>query len=219
MPPQKHQCDPSASGPDEHIPKHSDAEMNLESERLLVGLGGQEGQEGPGGPRAPTAAIAKAGSRVRLGVVRHLQARGLRMLGAQSAGALGQDRSAAVGPGWICYRAVRLRPAAAPRSRAAYGREREADDIKGVLSAASIGPVLLARPIALRLDTIGLNEFRLDTVVLVAVELVLIAPWVNEVEGPAQVEVDDVIYVERLTRWTSNLAGEGAGKGDEAVSV
>src|ERR1044072_4712138 len=48
------------------------------------------------------------------------------------------------------------------------------------------GVVDLAGPVAHDVDCVGLHQVGLDPVVLVAVELVQVAPRIHEIEGPAQ---------------------------------
>src|SRR6478672_1252777 len=58
----------------------------------------------------------------------------------------------------------------------------------GIMSPrAGVRVVHLARPVADGGDRVGLDELRLDPVVVVAVELVLVAPRIREVERPAHV--------------------------------
>ena len=56
----------------------------------------------------------------------------------------------------------------------------------------------VAWPVAVRLHIVGLDQFGSDSVVVVAVELVLVSPRVDEIERPAQVEVHEIGEYERL---------------------
>lgn len=107
------------------------------------------------------------------------------------------DRRSA--PAASCFAATKQPFVASGSRQEAAARAHPCDDpfyyatnIDRVPSAASIRLEQLARPIALRLNAIGLDEVHRDAVVLVAVEFIQIAPWVDQVEGPTHVEVDDV---------------------------
>src|SRR5947207_15313333 len=84
---------------------------------------------------------------------------------------------------------------------AAYVREtRGQDDESASLRSAvllrrcgvEVGLVHLAWPVAGGLDRVGLDQFGTHAVVVIAVELVLVAPGVGEIERPAHVEVDEI---------------------------
>ena len=63
-------------------------------------------------------------------------------------------------------------------------------------------------PVADDLDRVGLDELGPDPVVVVAVELVLVAPRVDEIERPTHVEVDEIGEHETLAARTVDPAGQ-----------
>jgi hypothetical protein len=68
--------------------------------------------------------------------------------------------------------------------------------------------VELERSVADGVDAGGVDQFVLDSVVVVAVEFVLVPPGVRELECPAHVEIDEVVRHEWCSPGTVDLAGQ-----------
>lgn len=65
-------------------------------------------------------------------------------------------------------------------------------DSAGLSSSGVVAIMQLPGPVAHGRDAVGVDELGADAGVVVAVELVSVAPGIAEVVGPAEVEVDDI---------------------------
>src|SRR5436190_18907839 len=79
--------------------------------------------------------------------------------------------------------------------------------------------VELAWPVPDWRHSVSLDQLCLDSVVVVAVELVLVSPRVGEIEGPAHVEIDEITDLEALPARIVDSTGQRPSKGQEAVGV
>src|SRR3546814_16538640 len=75
-------------------------------------------------------------------------------------------------------------------------------------AAARVIGVKLGGPVAGRADLVGRDQISLDPLVLVAVELVEVPPGIDEVVGPAEIEVDDIRGHQRVTGRAVDAAGQ-----------
>src|SRR3546814_3258036 len=99
-----------------------------------------------------------------------------------------------------------------PQAQLAWG-----SGLVGVAAAQVLG-VKLGGPVAGRADLVGLDQISLDPLVLVAVELVKVPPGIDEVVGPAEIEVDEIRGQQRATGRAVDAAGRSEGHKSELQS-